>query len=308
MILYYALGGGLGHVSRSLAILERLPASLRHDCRLLVSSQSAGIAVPHAPCPVDRVPPAVMGRKEDYFAFFATYLRAHCFTAMVVDTFPFGLLGELGWQARDIPRVLVGRYLRWEPYVVQFGQQARWPDAAVLLEEQEPAYREELERRGRVTLLPGPVSLCGGFPSGPRQRCCVFHSGDAAEREILAQRAQVVMAELGMQGLPDVIVPERGRFPVERHLAGYSDVVAGAGYAACAMAVLGKGALRFHLTPFPRRYDDQALRLQRLHAGLWGSAGGDATGEAAAAIWTEVEDLVSSARCGTRVCAATAPP
>jgi hypothetical protein len=293
MILYYALGGGLGHIARSLAILERMPAPLRGQCRLLVSSLSAGIAVPHAPCPVDRVPPAVMENKEDYFAFFTAYLRTHCFTAIVADTFPFGLLGELRGEAGEVPRVLVGRYLRWEPYAARYGAGGRRPDAAVLLEEQEPAYRENLERRGRVMLRPGPVSLAGAFPPSSRRRCCLFHTGDGAELKILAHRAQGVMAELGLSGAPEVIVPENGLFPVERHLAGYSDVVAGAGYGACAMALLGRGTVRFHLTPFPRRYDDQALRLQRLRDGMWGSMAGDATGEAAGAVWGAVQEVMA---------------
>jgi hypothetical protein len=298
MILYYALGGGLGHISRSLALMEHAPARIRGRIRMLVSSQSAAVARSLVQCPMDMVPDSVMTNRGDYLRFLDKYLAEHRFTCMVVDTFPFGLLGELASASAALPRVLVGRYLRWDAYCKRVGDlnQAIWPGAAVLIEEQAGDYLEQLQRHTRTIPAAGPVSLCfhpdTALPSplrGESPACCIVHSGTPDEIDILRDRARRVMAGLGIAGEPKIVTPQQGIFPVERRLSGFSDVVAGAGYASCAAAAVLQGKVRYHLHPFPRRFDNQALRLRRLEEGTWGGA--DPAGGAARvarALWEEV--------------------
>ena len=118
------------------------------------------------------------------------------------------------------------------------------------------------------------------------QKCCVVHSGPADELNKLAAIAQKVAAER-----PDLLTPQHGIFPVERHLQSYSDVITGAGYGSCAAAVSLQGQVRFHLHPFPRRYDDQQLRLERLNRGEWGDSDPRAaTAAVSGALWGQVEN------------------
>jgi len=296
MILYYALGGGLGHVARSFALISHAPESVRSRIRLLVSTRSAHVALPCSPCPVDQVPEEAMADRKVYARFLADYLGRHKFSRMVIDTFPFGLLGELRNAAPDLPRVLVGRYLRWDAYCERCGgtEGAVWPRAAIMIEAQEEAYVEALERKSRVIMAPWPVSLASPadlMPQVDKPAFCVAHSGPPEETRLLVEKAKAIMAARGIQGVPEVFTPERGLFPLERHLSHFSDIVAGAGYAACAAAAALKGRRQYHLHPFPRRFDDQALRLSRLLKGGRGDSTGDAS-TTAGILWREAAAVV----------------
>lgn len=279
MILYYALGGGLGHIARSFALIEHAPPALLRRVRLLVSSINAGVARPHSPCPMDQVPERAMADRDLYAQFLTDHLRRHKFTHLVTDAFPFGLLGELRHLAPEIPRVLVGRYLRWDAYRKRCGslEGAAWPRFAIMIEQQEPSYLDEMERNSGIAAARWPVSLARPYDAAVRMKrgaCCVVHSGPPDEMSRLIDAAHRITDELGLEGRTEVFTPETGVFPLERHLSRFSDVVTGAGYAACAAAAVLKGRIRHHLHPFPRRFDDQGLRLKRLRAGQWGDCSG----------------------------------
>jgi hypothetical protein len=296
MILYYALGGGLGHIARSFALIEHAPQALLRGIRLLVSSKSAGVARPHSPCSMDLVPDRAMADRALYAQFLADYLRRHNFSRLVTDTFPFGLLGELTHLAPEIPRVLVGRYLRWDAYLKRCGSfdGAAWPRVAIMIENQESPYLDAMERNSSIVAARWPVSLARPHEAPvlmKRGACCVVHSGTPDEMSRLINAAHKVTDELGLEGTPEVFTPETGVFPLERHLSRYSDVVTGAGYAACAAAAVLNGRIRYHLHPFPRRFDDQKLRLKRLRAGQWGDhSGGDAS-TVAGILWDMIRNL-----------------
>jgi len=276
MILYYALGGGLGHIARSFALIAHAPKALQARIRLLVSSKSAHVARPHSPRPVDHVPQWAMADLGRYFQFLTDHFKEYGFSCIVIDTFPFGLMGELKNMAPELPRVLVGRYLRWDAYVDRCGgtDDGLWPQVAVMIEQQEDKYLEQLKHNCRVIEARWPVSLAGptdGAASAGRPACCIVHSGPPSETGRLMSVAREIMAEREMAGVPEVFTPEKGLFPLERHLLRFSDIVTGAGYASCAAAAVLNGQVRYHLHPFPRRFDDQDLRLRRFKEGQWGN-------------------------------------
>lgn len=297
MILYYALGGGLGHIARSFSLIEKAPERLQPAIRLLVSSKSAAAALPHAPCPMDTVPARAMSDGSLYEQFLAVYLNRHNFSCMIMDTFPFGLLGEFKNIAPDLPRVLVSRYLRWDAYRERCGvlNGALWPQVALMIEQQEEAYLEIMECNTRVIEAPWPISLVRPeevTAQMDKPACCLVHSGSREEMILLMETAHQITAGLEPAGTPDIFTPEKGLFPLERHLSRYSDIVTGAGYAACSGAAILKGRMRYHLHPFPRRFDNQKLRLKRLQEGLWGdSTTGDAS-TTASILWNEVSCLL----------------
>jgi len=112
-ILYYAPGGGLGHATRAAAIL-------RHVRRLGGQSMLAFITTPHAlplehegipyHCPADPAPESLRSEAE-------ALIESCKPRVLVVDTFPFGITGELAdiLPALDCRKVLVARRLqaRW---------------------------------------------------------------------------------------------------------------------------------------------------------------------------------------------------
>lgn len=290
MILYYALGGGLGHLSRSLTLIEHAPEDLKSRMRILVSTKSAPAAKAHFPCPVDGVPGAAMSEMRRYREFLANYISRHDFTCIVLDTFPFGLLGELKAMAPRLSRVLVARYLKWEAYLTMCRSvsSAIWPEDAILIEEQGSAYRAMLQNNCFVVTARWPISPANSrdVPAVSRPpACCVIHSGTRAEIDVLTNLAKRVMADKGIPGTPEVFTPSRKIFPVERYPWFFSDIVTGAGYASCAAATLLDGRVRYHLHPFDRRFDDQHLRLARLKSGTWIDTSPGSAAQTASLLW-----------------------
>ncbi len=291
MILYYALGGGLGHIARSFALVEHAPKSLKGRIRLLVSSKSSPAAEPGFPCPVDRVPDTVMNDVGRYPRFLADYFKKHKFACIVVDTFPFGLLGEMKYFMPDVPRILIGRYLRWDVYHDMCGTEngAIWPNDSIVIEEQEKVYDEILHRHSSVTKVCSPISAARPSDApvtSARPALSIVHSGSKAEMSRLMAEARRIMADNNIPGPPRVITPETKIFPVERNLSGITDIVAGAGYASCAAALVLKGRVRYHLYPFRRRYDDQALRLKRLTDATWTDGAADGASRISGILWS----------------------
>ncbi len=122
--LVYALGGGLGHLTRSLA-LARAAVRAGHQVRILSNSSAAhrlplggdewaGIRV--------ETPPAGCVAREDIAGWVGGVLGAGDYEVFVVDTFPRGLAGELFELLDGIKavRILVHRDLTTR-YVEQFG-------------------------------------------------------------------------------------------------------------------------------------------------------------------------------------------
>ncbi len=290
MILYYALGGGLGHIARSFALIEHAPRPIRSRIRILVSSSAAPAAEPGFPCPVDRVPDGAMSHTGRYKNFLVDYFGKHRFRCIVMDTFPFGLLSEMKYVMPRLPRILVARYLRWNAYLDMCGgiNDAVWPEGAVIIEEQDSMYSDALRNNCFLAMARWPVSPARPreiSPSSGKTACCIVHSGPKDEIDQLTGLARRVMAEKRIPGLPRVLTPDDGIFPAERHLSGFSDIVTGAGYASCASAALLKGKIRYHLHPFHRRFDDQSLRLERLKSGFWMDDKPGSSSEAAGILW-----------------------
>ena len=119
MILYYAMGGGLGHLVRARAVLHTLGL----ESRAAIVTASAHAADPRVVgrVPVFRAPSAGERPASDYRDWLTSLLTETAPEEIFVDTFPAGLLGE--WNAlADLPvvrgarRTYVGRLLRWSEY------------------------------------------------------------------------------------------------------------------------------------------------------------------------------------------------
>jgi hypothetical protein len=275
MILYYALGGGLGHIARSLVLIDQAPEELRGQIRLLVSSRSAEAARPVCPCPLDIVPLDAMVNGRTYASFLDSYINKHRFSCIIVDTFPFGLLGELAMTAANIPRFMIGRYLRWDSYKQRIEKlsAAVWPIFSVMIETQSEEYLTVIRHHGQVVQYNSPLSLARAENISLSEKVpawCVVHSGEEEELNALLKFARQLMLHSGAAGEPEIITPDQQVFPLEQKLDRFSDVVSGAGYASCAASVVLKDTVRYHLHPFPRRYDDQESRVQQIRNGSWG--------------------------------------
>ncbi len=290
MILYYAMGGGLGHLSRSLAILQELPQSLGEQVRLLASSRHAGLAIPSIPCPVDVVAGEILTSRRTYLRFFENYLETYRIGAVILDTFPFGIVGEWLQIDSSIPRMLIARSLKWGAYQERIRHHdGPFPQHALVLETLSEQYFHRLKQESRIAQLDAPITLqtkeAAQASQFEEQGLLIVHSGDESERETLREIARQQMnGKNGLSAPLDCIFPEHGIYPAERAMARYKTIVAAAGYNMVAIASQAPPDQNYILHPFPRRFDDQFLRLQRFRQGQW-SCRQDGNGREQAARW-----------------------
>ena len=288
MILYYALGGGLGHLTRSLAILHAAP-DIAAQARLLASSQWARVTLPVAPCPLDIVPTDIISSRQQYYHFLQGYLRQHQIQLLVLDTFPFGIVGEWRDLVRDLPRFLIARYLGWDAYLSRIANQpGQFPTHTLVIEPLVEPYLRLLTEHTHLTSLDAgicfetPVSrMADRDRTDQRKPCLVVHSGQAAERQILYELA---VQHVGNADMVECIFPEQEIYPVEAIIAQYRCVVSGAGYNMTAIASRAPKERIHILHPFVRRFDNQHFRLQHVQAGIWQPAS-FRHGEQDAACW-----------------------
>lgn len=274
MLLYYALGGGLGHLVRARAFLHTL--GLEGEATLFTSSRFAGDPRVTGGLPAVRVPGALDGDRDGLRTFLEETLEDTGATRLVVDAFPAGLLGELAEWAPPPGLVLwhVARLLRWSRYAADASARLPRYDRTFVVEELHDEHRRALEAvSGDLRPLdlvdppaPPPDPIAGPY-------VLVVHSGPdeetldlvACARELAAaggRGARVVLASPSRpEALPADVewcdsFPATGLFPAAER------IVAAAGFNAVRQTEPFR-AKRF-LVPYPRRFDDPFARAARV--------------------------------------------
>jgi hypothetical protein len=289
MILYYALGGGLGHITRSLAVLQRMNGK-SDGIRLLVSSNLAAVAAPVCSCPIDYVPKEVMSSRPEYYRYLTDYLKARRVATIILDSFPFGIVGEWAGIAPEIPRLLIARSLLWREYSAHIGSaDGPWPSKALVIEPLDPLYFSQLKKNADLEFLDAPIVLdtdkltspgvkSSLSRSGASSDWVVAHSGPEEERAALLGFAQELMRRQGRSERPAVIFPDQNLYPAEPALRRFANIVTGAGYNMAALALRNRDHCRHYLYPFKRRFDDQHQRAAKLSEGTWLKSRDDGAG------------------------------
>ena len=229
MTAYYAMGGGLGHLTRARAFLHTL------NVRATIVADSPFASDPRVTggVPVVRtVPPG----------------------DLILDTFPAGLFGEIEGGVVDY----VARYVRWERYALP-------PNPprirrAYVLEPLHPA-QEAYVREHADEIVPldldDPPAIAAPPPM-PSSYVLVVHS-NADEREELLAYARDVCAE---EGVADPIVAP-DVYPATLVAANATRIFTGGGFNA--MRQFG-GDPRHRPLPFERKFDDQYARVARFRS------------------------------------------
>ncbi|KFZ38408.1 hypothetical protein HR45_02885 [Shewanella mangrovi] len=109
-ILYYAPGGGLGHLSRALKVMRYIGAS-----GIVVTSPLT--LTPPLPDHIQHLPIEDNCTDLGSLAGWLTkVLRNYAVSSLIVDSFPAGIMGELGHISLPANRVYVSRLLNWQVY------------------------------------------------------------------------------------------------------------------------------------------------------------------------------------------------
>lgn len=280
--LYYALGGGLGHLSRARAVL----GCLNQNALVISSSPHAGDPILTQGLDVLPVPGEIRSHPDRLGPWLAELIRQTEPASFFLDSFPLGISGELGEIAFP-PEVRIhhlARRLRWEEYAPLIRGVAPRLDLVYLLEPLEAAHLAWLQVHGRRLLplrLSYPAVTETPALAQARQRLAalqpphwlVVHAGPENEiRELLAYAMEMA----GMEGIrPSLVLiapseaaahsrwpegvlhlpfhPARLLFPLAQRL-----ITAG-GFNIMQETIPWRGLHR--VLPMPRRFDDQFARV-----------------------------------------------
>ncbi|BCJ47192.1 hypothetical protein GCM10010168_72190 [Actinoplanes ianthinogenes] len=271
MIVCYARGGGLGHLTRIRAYLHTV-----HDdepATILTDSGFAGD--PRVLGPHRVLPPAALPSLKP--------------SVLVVDAFPFGIDGELVAMpraqlaayplavrtalARAVRTVHLARLLRWDAYRSLLPAEPIEFDQTWILEDLHPAHAAHLARTSvacdRLSLSDPPSDSDSSAADGV---WLIAHAGPPSEiHDLLAYarecaelercRPRLMLAAPGRPaGLPGD-VEHTDRYPVWPLFAGADRVITAAGFNAVRQMAPWRDKHR--MLPFPRRWDDQFTRASR---------------------------------------------
>jgi hypothetical protein len=270
MIVCYAHGGGLGHLTRIRAYLHTMAPD--EPVTVLTGSPFAADPRVTGGHPV-RSAPGGLGR-EDLRRWIAAVLAELNPAELVVDAFPAGLSGELTAFPAGIRVVHLARLLRWEAYSALLpAEPPRF--ARTFLVEPVTAGHEAYLRS--VSGAVAPLELVE--PPAPESAAVdgwlIVHSGPEPEIVELVEYARETAALEGVRPRLTLVSPRRphGLPPGVAHRDVYpawplfpsaERIITAAG---CnVVRQLARWPERHRMMPFPRRFDDQFARAARVRA------------------------------------------
>jgi hypothetical protein len=254
VILYYAIGGGLGHLVRARAVLHTLGVADR--AALVTASPFAADPRVVGDLPVIRVPDAIDGDRAALRRWLGDLVAGLRPERLVADAFPAGVLGEL--EARlGVPIDHVARLLRWPRYARRLDGPLPRIDTTFAVE---PLHDDHLAALQAASERVVALSLVDP-PAPPRDDAAgavlVVHSGPAREVRVLASLAARTghPVRIARPSGPDLDV-----YPASALFARAAAIVTAAGFNAMRQAApFGD---RHLCLPFPRPLDDQRARAR----------------------------------------------
>jgi len=254
--VYYAIGGGLGHLTRARRVLRALDL----EAVIITSCLEADSFVSED----DDIPAMIAGHAPD---------------RLIMDTFPFGIRHELRHVA---PRVdYVARRLRLREYALDCGGLPPLFHTTYVIEELEPEHLAWINAHSSsvvpLRLHPPEGRRDPSAPlragAGTTRHWLVVHSGPAEEVRELVEYTRELMARKGES--PRVLVATRSDIDLppgfERvetlPYASAARIISAAGFNV--MLETEPWRDKHHVVPFPRRFDDQFARAARRKCQRW---------------------------------------
>jgi hypothetical protein len=279
MIVYYAMGGGLGHLTRGRAVLDHLFPG--REAALLTTSPHAADARVTGGRRVIAPPANATKDRAALRAWLAGALPELAPGVVVLDAFPAGVLGE--WCGLAIPEGIelwhAARLLRWDAYRRRLDAPAPRLARTFVLEPLGRRHRKFLRTHSSTVenlfLPPSPDSRLQTPDSRLQGYWLVVHSGPAPETAALVRHAEDLRRVEDPSAELLVATPARDRdaVAVVPHARFVDANPAAALFPHAARIVTACGFNAFRETrafadkhvfvPFPRALDDQFRRAAR---------------------------------------------
>lgn len=285
MILYYAMGGGLGHLVRARAMAHTLGW---HDMTVFTASPYAADPRVLGGFARVQVPPELAAARTEYGELLYDTIDRIQPSEIVVDTFAVGILGELPSLITGpaVPLLHVARYVKPEllppphrsplihfdtTYVVEplAGEHVEFVTAlsseVIPLELIDPPAHILADQHARIEAhAPAGTPLWLVVHSEPHEETeqLVQYAREMAMIEGIAPRFVVATPEAdAFAREPDDDILAIDLFPASALFARADRIITACGFNAMRQAAPFGDRHRF--LPFARRYDDQYLRAER---------------------------------------------
>ena len=114
MILYYAFGGGFGHLSRTSALIHTLKLPI-NDVLILTNSKYAHLVF--AQEQILMISETFYHKPDELFQLVKNAISDYGISEMYIDAFPSGILGELNELKTNYCKIFyIARILNWKNY------------------------------------------------------------------------------------------------------------------------------------------------------------------------------------------------
>ncbi|MGQ0800137.1 MAG: hypothetical protein ACT4NL_08515 [Pseudomarimonas sp.] len=275
-VLYYAIGGGLGHLTRAVAFLRQ--HGLADEALILSASEYLDDLRITVGIPTRRVPDQLQHAPEKLRDWLTRCIAEQQPTLICVDSFPGGILGELcGLSAlAGIPLWYVARLLRWDDYAALLTSPTPRYAKTWQLETLHAAHAEFVRENSDEVcgfLLAATSEGAAGTTPPVDRYWLVLHSGPPSEvaqliayademRRIEAQTMRILIASRQPpSSLPDACT-HIDAYPATALITHAERIISAAGFNV--MRDTAGVRDRQRILPFPRRYDDQFERARRV--------------------------------------------
>lgn len=279
MNLYYAIGGGLGHLTRAAAFLHSRKIS---DSTIILT------ASPYAADKrvVGNIKTIIAGEDfaknlESYKKFLQKTFVENNIRNFFLDTFPVGIIGEFsGFDFQNIEINYIARLLRWERYKSFLRGDSPLFNHTFVLEDLEKPHRDFIESSSKTAsdlTINYPPPLLSETDKKIVQNICenrrpfwlIVHSGSSAEISELTDYAREIKRMQKSEA--DLILITSQKTEVENLLcfdlypASVLFEAAEKVFTACGfnlMNELKNFRFKHYFMPFERRFDNQFRRAE----------------------------------------------
>ncbi len=262
MILYYAVGGGLGHLSRARKVLDKLKIT---NFMVITGIQNNPVFDPSRSILIENKDTNTLQSELRFWTNKASIL--------IVDTFPNGVLGELSNQELSIPIWYIARSLDMHSYGSKL--QPAPLDRTFVMETLPPLQAAFVQKYSKkietMALQPLKNPKDSAFTS-KQPFWLVHHSGPIEEvMSLYAYAKDIAVVEkknpkivINTQCAADLLhaVPAviTHFFPIHQLLVSAEKIITACGFNT--MSETEPFAYKHHFLPFERKYDDQFTRAK----------------------------------------------
>lgn len=272
MILYYALGGELGQITRALAVIHTL--RIREKVIIVTSESTSDLDFASSKIQFVKPPAAAHRDPQKLSAYFQQLIDEYRPSELIIDSYPLGVHGELKNIAYSGIRTYLARLLIWERYTKICGNQFFIFNQTFILE---PLHEDHRFIIDRISETLSPLTLSDPPQAKPlptitelEQHWMVLHSGPDEEVDDLITYAKQIR-EIEQKQNPLLLVTPAAfnkwthqpvkhirYYPAHLLMPHVEKIITACGFNTMRQASAYRD--KHHFFPFARRFDDQYFR------------------------------------------------